>query len=610
MRCFARYAVAGVLAVAAAAAAAPPKYVATLIPPVLNGHFNEPTAINAAGQVAGTSNTQPGNWPHAFLFSGGFVFALGTPNGMYGSAANSVNRHGQVVGYAWQGYLFSGAWTPVGALGAAPESTAWGINNAGQVVGRSRIAGPMLEHGYLLEAGVMYDLNNNLLTDLQGREIVNAVAINDSGQIAATACNVGFTNCVAVRLDPYLPGPGTVAADPYGGISVTGGTYTGGTLTLTQPTAEIQLGPNANVAQALGISFAGLNFAPGTKVAIRAGAPGQAVILRNAGPNATTIAGSIVAAGLAGGVPAPQLLIVNDKGIAVGAEGSIAAPSGLTLSALAIPNYNLGAGVVNQGIVDGGPNLTLQGSMVNGRGAYKGNATRITTFGNVNNPVHGLHYLANGLRLVPSSGSAVAVTLNGYGAAPQVFNVRVEGDAMVSMPSAWPPGSPEPVNNAPVLPGQFRPAAVPDPAYGGGSLIVQATGALVLDGGVSNDFVFPGSLVLVAGDVLDFNGVTVDNGWTTGGQAWQGMFFEAPVITSSNGPIAAYASDNNWINFNVKPDVGVRAFQLKRVTGGAAQFATADSVAPHLNTYSTQVEIAANGGCWTCTVNPDPVNMY
>jgi hypothetical protein len=49
---------------------------------------------------------------------------------------------------------------------------------------------------------------------------------------------------------------------------------------------------------------------------------------------------------------------------------------------------------------------------------------------------------------------------------------------------------------------------------------------------------------------------------------------------------------------------------LKRVAGGAAQFVAADSVAPHLNTYSTQVEIAASGGCWTCTVNPEPVDVY
>ena len=79
-------AAAGALLFAIVAAGAPPQYVATLIPPVLTGHHNHANAINAAGQIAGTSNTQPGNWPHAFLFSGGFVFPLGTPNGMFGSA--------------------------------------------------------------------------------------------------------------------------------------------------------------------------------------------------------------------------------------------------------------------------------------------------------------------------------------------------------------------------------------------------------------------------------------------------------------------------------------------------------------------------------------------
>ena len=153
MRSIRRYAVAGALLFAAAAAAAPPMYVATLIPPVLGGHYNGATAINAAGQVAGTSNTLPGNWPHAFLFSGGFVYALGTPSGMFGSTAKqAVNRHGQVAGsgyhyptpYNTQAFVFSGG--VLQPLALAGYSTAAAINDRGQVdravrTGRKRPSG-------------------------------------------------------------------------------------------------------------------------------------------------------------------------------------------------------------------------------------------------------------------------------------------------------------------------------------------------------------------------------------------------------------------------------------------------------------------------------------
>jgi probable HAF family extracellular repeat protein len=623
----------------------------------LPGSYSSAVAINDRGQVTGSYDAVAGGFGHSYLYTQGAVADLGELEPGYGSIATSLNVHGQVVGYAsvaggngfrafrWsdgflqdlgligpylslasdintagmvtgetdlpggqrQAFLFIGGnVTPIGALQPQEFSSGYGMNNALQVVGASSGA---LERGFLYHSdGVMYDLNALVVGGLGGRTVTSAISINDSGQIAANACELSHSYCRALRLDPFLPGVGTVITNPYGEMLVTGGTYASDTLVLNEATSMITLGPNAAApGSVLEIRLDGINFAPGTNLTIRAGAPGQTVLLENTSGNATTIAGAVIAVGSVGGAPPPRVILRNTNGIAIGAEGSISSPAGLTLDARIVGTT--GAGIVNHGTVDGGANLVLQGSMVNGSGAYKGNAIRISTFGNVNNPVNGGYLLQNGLRVLPSSGGTVALTLNGYGATPQVFNVRVEGNALVSMPSAWPAGVTDPPNNAPVLSGGFRPAGVPDPAYGGGSLIVQATGGLVLDGGVSRDFAFPGAVVLIAGS-LDFNGVAVYNGWTTGGKAWQGMYFEAPVITSSAGLIDARTNDNNWINFNVRPNVGVRAWQLKRIAGGAAQFAAADSVAPHLNTYSTLVEIAASGGCWTCTVNPTPVNMY
>ena len=186
----------------------------------------------------------------------------------------------------------------------------------------------------------------------------------------------------------------------------------------------------------------------------------------------------------------------------------------------------------------------------------------------------------------PSTGGTVALTLNGYGSAPQVFNVPRRGQrAGLDAVSLAPEASPDPVNSAPVLPGGFRPAGVPDPTYGGGSLIVQATGGLVLDGGVSYDFVFPRRPRASSPAARSIStAFTVDNGWTTGGQAWQGMFFEAPVITSSAGLIDVRASDNNWINFNVKPNVGVRAWQLTRAWPAALRSSLRRTASPPIST--------------------------
>jgi len=53
-------------------------------------------------------------------------------------------------------------------------------------------------------------------------------------------------------------------------------------------------------------------------------------------------------------------------------------------------------------------------------------------------------------------------------------------------------------------------------------------------------------------------------------------------------------------------------FQISRLVhmpDGSARYAPADSQAPHLNTYSTLIEAAANGQCWVCLVNTTPINV-
>lgn len=171
---------------------------------------------------------------------------------------------------------------------------------------------------------------------------------------------------------------------------------------------------------------------------------------------------------------------------------------GATLDALGA-TVTTGRAIANAGTVDGGRALEFTGAAVSGGGTFRGNAVTIRTFGNGNNPVNGAWYLAKGLQVFPSSGNDVALTLGGYAKSPQVFNVMVNGNATLAVPSAWPAGTPWPANNAVVLPGAVRAANASDPGCGGGSLIVQATGNLSLSGSGGSNLVFPGSVVLKSG---------------------------------------------------------------------------------------------------------------
>jgi filamentous hemagglutinin family protein len=384
------------------------------------------------------------------------------------------------------------------------------------------------------------------------------------------------------------------------------GTLNGSSITDLKPGAVIQLGTTAGSAGSFAeIDFHGLNIAAGDTLTIKSGAPGQSIMLVNVDAGASSIAGALMASG-GNGTAAPVVYLQNPNGITVELSGSIIAPAGLSVDTLG-NTATTGQPLVNNGVLDGGGSLQLFGARINGSGSFKGNAVVVSTFGSANNPVNGAHFLSNGLQLSPSSGSTVALTLNGYGSTPQALNVKVNGDAVAAMPSTWPAGSSLPPNNLPVPPGGSRPAGAPAPGFGGGSMIVQATGTLTLAN--SNDFVFPGAIVLKSAGALDVNGVVINNSWTGAGQSFQGVFFESPSIVSTSGLIQVLTNNLNWVNFSTLPHAPVRTWQLVPGSNGALGHLAADSVAPHRNTYSILIEAAAAGQCWVCLVNTAPVNM-
>ncbi len=103
-----------------------------------------PTKINQSGQVIGQSGKMYGVRTHAFVFTGGKLFDIGTlPGGEY-SSASDVNTKGTVVGesntatnihaFIWDS---AGGLQDLGTFPGDNGSRAFGINDSDQVVGYS-----------------------------------------------------------------------------------------------------------------------------------------------------------------------------------------------------------------------------------------------------------------------------------------------------------------------------------------------------------------------------------------------------------------------------------------------------------------------------------------
>jgi len=416
------------------------------------------------------------------------------------------------------------------------------------------------------------------------------------------------------------PGVCTVVHNDYGPYSVTGANIVGGKIVGIQSGAIIQLGTLAGATNSfIQIDCDGINVGAGRTFNIRAGAPSQNVVLNNTDENPSVIAGELhmLPSGLlVKGVgtndviasPPPFLTFINGNGIEVPLNGLIDAPNGMVLGGLS--DWTVGESISNAGTIDGGPYLELHGRKIQGGGAFKGDEIVVSTLTVANNPVNGAHFLANSLQLFPSSvASDVKLTLHGYGTTPQVFNIKIHGDGEVYMPSEWGPGNTTPPNN-PVVPlGGSRAAGVPEPSYGGGSMIVQATGSLKVAVGPSGDFVFPGAIVLRADATLDLNAAVINQGWTITGQQFQGVFFESPNIVSPAGNVTVATNNPNWINFSTLPHRTVRSWSLTPQQDGSALFERADTTAPHRNSYAQTMEAAANGQCWVCLINFTVINV-
>src|SRR5262245_46663413 len=148
----------------------------------LGGSESYPVAINAAGQVVGTSWVANLHDLHGFLFSGGAMTDVGTLGGSR-SYGNAINAAGHVTGTAstaddyWEhAYVFANnAMTDLGTLGGS-WSIGYAINASGHVAGISTIPGDIVVHAFLYRDGFMTDIGT------LGGTNAYAYAINDAGQ--------------------------------------------------------------------------------------------------------------------------------------------------------------------------------------------------------------------------------------------------------------------------------------------------------------------------------------------------------------------------------------------------------------------------------------------
>jgi probable HAF family extracellular repeat protein len=152
----------------------------------LGGAASTPTALNDAGQVAGTAGTT-GGVQHAFLWSEALGMRdLGTLGGA-GSTATGLNASGWAVGTAdtpdgatvaflWR----DGSMVPLGTLGGR-TSAASAINAAGLVGGNAQTA-TGVQHAFAWSAAMgMVDLNDRLSGPAPGvLQAVLAVADDDT----------------------------------------------------------------------------------------------------------------------------------------------------------------------------------------------------------------------------------------------------------------------------------------------------------------------------------------------------------------------------------------------------------------------------------------------
>ena len=183
------------VAVACAATAGMPQqvsaqsYIVTDLGTLNGGPTSAAFALNEAGYVVGSSRLPPNGFPsHAFVWVGGTMTDLGTLGGGYSSYGYGINNETQVVGHSDVGggggqdaFLWEdGVMTALSAPGGTPSS-AYDINDAGQITGGFASGAYIWQDGDLIELGTLPGFTGSV-----------GFGINAAGEVVGGAFSCAF----------------------------------------------------------------------------------------------------------------------------------------------------------------------------------------------------------------------------------------------------------------------------------------------------------------------------------------------------------------------------------------------------------------------------------
>jgi probable HAF family extracellular repeat protein len=179
---------------------------------------SEAYAINNFGQVVGSAAYGLGSGQvHAFLTKAGQSMEdLGTlaPGGAGRSDAHGINDAGQVVGEADDAAgvrrpFLKNLSEPLQDLDPTKHyhhGVAYGINQGGQIVGSVGLASDYsVDHAFLWDRGVLYDLNDLVVSLPPGQILYEATAINEQAWILASGSGAYWTTYLLVPRSSRVP---------------------------------------------------------------------------------------------------------------------------------------------------------------------------------------------------------------------------------------------------------------------------------------------------------------------------------------------------------------------------------------------------------------------